>query len=166
MFLHHFLQEIKLLNAPKFTEVIREINYRAGAIRFDDPELQREIEQLKDDVLTEADIAKGLGKENERLEQAVKELEVKLEEKSELISSYTISPTDTIEDLVSRNEWQAERLTVYKDSSNRYNKKVLDLEHELKDVRARLNKAVVKRDLRTGELTATYKDIEYQMIKK
>lgn len=166
MFLHQFLEDIAKLNAPKHTEVCGEINYCGGAIWFDDPELQYEIAQLKDDVATEADIAKGLGKENERLEQAVKELEVKLEEKSELISSYTISPTDTIEDLVSRNEWQAEQLTVYKDSSNRYNKKVLDLERELKETRARLNKAVVKRDVMTGELIATYKDIEYKMIKK
>lgn len=127
---------------------------------------QEELEMVKSDL---KDVQKSLKDEEgiskqlaEELEKAEKEL-VSLRE---TVASYKISPTDTIADLISRNEWQEERLTTYSTTLANYKNKFLDFEREIKELRARRNKATVKRCQITGKLIATLQDVEYEMIKK
>lgn len=127
---------------------------------------QEEIESLKGDIkINEKEIEK-LEKEKEKLDDELEEALGKLEEVNKTLSSYQISPTDTIKELVERNEWQEGQLIHYKGLVQKFIQANREFDIELKNARSRKNKATVKRCINTGKLIAVFQDAEYEMVKK
>lgn len=124
------------------------------------------IKDLKTDISNLEDDLKKLEKEKKELEDKRDDLEKKLGEKNELLESYTISPTDTIADLSERNEWQEKKITEQQIALRSYLERFRDFEKEIETLRARKNKASVKRCLKTGKLIATFQNTEYVMEPK
>jgi len=166
MFLHHFLQEIQLLNAPKFTEVIGEINYQSGQIWFGNADLEYEIAQLKEELEQANTKINELEKDWDEASKEVTRLDELVETQSNLLKSYQISPTDTIGDLVSRNDWLNEEVQTYKQSLSNFRLANEAFAKENKELRARKNKVSVKRCLTTGKLMTSYLDKDYFLTEK
>jgi chromosome segregation ATPase len=127
---------------------------------------QSELERVKSDLKDAEKFLKDSEKEKEEAEKERDSAERELEKAQETLNSYEISPTDTIGDLVERNEWQAEQLTTYKTTCANHLNRFREMEREIKELRARKNKASVKRCLTTGKLIATFNDKGYFLTEK
>jgi chromosome segregation ATPase len=127
---------------------------------------QEELESVKSDLKDAEKFLKDSEKEKEEAENKLDSVERELEKAQEILNSYEISPTDTIGDLVERNEWQAEQLTTYKTTCANYLDRFREMELEIENLRARKNKATIKRCVNTGKLIAVYSDKEYFLIEK
>ena len=127
---------------------------------------QSELERVKEDLEDTKKLLKDSEKEKEEVEKERDSVEKELEKAQEILNSYEISPTDTIGDLISRNEELGEHLTAYKTTCANYLNRFREMELKTKELRARKNKASVKRCLTTGKLIATFNDKEYFLTEK
>jgi len=169
MLLSQFLSNFQ--NAPKWARINVESveNYGLTYTVITEETIQdaaSTIEGLKSDL----DVAE---KECLRLEEELREetgrnndLEKRIEELEGQLSDYQISPTDTLGDLIERNDELTKRVTMMQERLNRFHCRYKEDQQEIKDLRARKNKATVKRCLTTGRLLANFDGVEYILENK
>jgi DNA repair exonuclease SbcCD ATPase subunit len=124
------------------------------------------IQNLKEDLDSSDREIKKLDESLRKEEWVNKELESKIDNLYSELQDYKISPTDTVGNLISRNEELAGRLSVLQEALNKFSRRYEDDQREIKDLRARKNKATVKRCLTTGRLLASFDGVEYILEKK
>lgn len=112
----------------------------------------REIKKLEEDLFEEKSL-------NDKLEKELAELRA-------TFLAYELNPGETIGDLISRNDELNQRVASLQESLNKFHRRHEDDQSEIKDLRARKNKASVKRCLTTGQLVANFDGVEYVMTKK
>jgi chromosome segregation ATPase len=164
MRLIHLLEDL-----PKTPSKWAETNVESISVHGDDIIFnfdQADLENLKEDLENTEKFLKNAEKEREELAEGLSVVESKLEKAQETLRSYEISPTDTIADLVERNEWQAEELSNYKKTVSGYLNRFREMEKEITELRARKNKATVKRCLTTGRLMAEFGGKTYFLTEK
>jgi chromosome segregation ATPase len=164
MRLIHLLEDL-----PKTPSKWAETNVESISVHGDDIIFnfdQADLGNLKEDLENTEKFLKNAEKEREELTAGLSAVEAELEKAKETLHSYEISPTDTIADLVERNEWQEEQLTSYKTTCASYLNRFREMEKEITELRARKNKASVKRCLTTGKLMAEYQGKTYFLSEK
>ena len=134
--------------ASDITEFTSEIESLKQDIKYGD----EEIRKLQDD----------LGEEKSHSDK----LEKKLDELYATFLSYEVSPGETVKGLVDRNDELNKRVADLQESLNKFHRRFEADQREIKDLRARKNKASVKRCLTTGQLVASFDGVEYEMVKK
>lgn len=169
MLLKHFLKFFE--NAPEWARInVRDVE-RYGlnftVITEDEIEYaQEQINSLKDDIARSEREISALEINLTEARDEVKKLEELVSSQGILLKSYKISSTDTIGDLVSRNEWQAEQLKDYKQLVSNFRIANEAFAKENTELRARKNKASVKRCLTTGKLMAEFQGKSYILTEK
>jgi chromosome segregation ATPase len=167
MLLKHFLSNF--VNAPEWARINVEsvehfgltyLIYTEGEIK----NAQEEIDSIKKDLERAEDEIDDLEGDKAKLRDELEDLENVLDANKKLLQSYEISPTDTIQGLVERNENLTEQLSQTKQSLARHISINEDLTREVQNLRARKDKATVKRCLTTGKLIANFNGVEYQLI--
>jgi chromosome segregation ATPase len=164
MRLIHLLEDL-----PKTPSKWAETNVESISVHGDDIIFnfdQTDLEILKDDLKNNEEVLKNTEKERDELIAGLSAVEVELEKAQETLRSYEISPTDTIADLVQRNDWQAEELISCKKAISGYFNRFREMEKEITELRGRKNKATLKRCLTTGKLVAEYQGKTYFLTEK
>lgn len=133
-------------------ETVQDAASIIDGLKHDLDAVQKETDKLEEDLREE-------GQKNDDLEKRIEELWVQLDD-------YKISPTDTLKGLIERYEALEETLKTYKESNRGLFNNNSDLRKQIKKLRAKKDKATVKRCLTTGQLSATFDGVEYQLIKK
>jgi chromosome segregation ATPase len=169
MLLTEFLSNFK--NAPKWARInVESVEHYGLTYNVITEEAVQNaasiIQGLKDDLSLADKECKRMDDELQEEVQKNEELEKRIEKFEDQLGDYQISPTDTLGELVERNDWQAGRITELQESLIKYSRRYDEDRQEIKDLRARKNKATVKRCLTTGRLLANFNGVEYILEKK
>jgi multidrug resistance efflux pump len=127
---------------------------------------QTDLKMARDDLKNAERMLKKIEKEEADLKSKLSDVEAELKTARNTLLSYEISPTDTIGDLIERNEDLSDQLFIYKTTCANYLSKFREMEKEITELRARKNKATLKRCLTTGKLLAEYQGKTYFLTEK
>ena len=129
-------------------------------------ERESEVEDLKSDLKSAEEEIESLDNKLFENSEEVRKLEKELQAAKDLLNSYHVSPTDTIGNMDKRITELEEQNSFLRENCRKFDEQVKEKDQTIKDLRAKKNKAIVKRCLTTGQLTANFDSVEYQLIKK
>jgi predicted RNase H-like nuclease (RuvC/YqgF family) len=168
MLLTQFLSNFA--NAPKWARInVESVENYGLAYKITTEETVEDaaaiIQNLKEDLDSSDKQIKKLEEDLWKEELKNNELEKQIGKLEDSLKNHQISPTDTLGDLIDRNELQAKKIAELQESLNKFHRRYEDDQQEIKDLRARKNKASVKRCLTTGWLMANFDGVDYILEK-
>jgi chromosome segregation ATPase len=160
------LQEI-IKNAPKWANIdIDDVYFDGLDFICVSTELEERIEELEEDIKINEKVIKEQDERSVNEGQYANHLQKQIDEYEQYFSNLKDNKGKSFRELLERNQWQEKELVKYEGYLKTWRDKVTELEKEITNLRARKNKATVKRCLTTGQLMAEFNGVEYILTKK